>query len=96
MRAFAFLLVLVGHCGFSWIPNGFGVTVFFFLSGYLITTLLRLEWLQTGLISVPSFYIRRAFRILPPFYVAVILAVVTASAATHATPSRPEPESRST
>jgi len=78
IRAFAFLLVLVGHSGFSWIPNGFGVTVFFFLSGYLITTLLRLEWIQTGSISIPRFYIRRVFRILPPFYISVIFAVLMA------------------
>ena len=80
IRALAFLIVLGGHCGFSWIPNGFGVTVFFFLSGYLITTLLRLEWIQTADISIPRFYIRRAFRMLPPFYCALIFAIVLASA----------------
>lgn len=75
VRACAFLLVLCGHCGFSWIPNGFGVTVFFFLSGYLITTLLRQEWLRSGSVSVSKFYVRRAFRILPPLYCALLLAV---------------------
>src|SRR4051794_26452168 len=72
IRALAFFLVLGGHSGFSWIPNGFGVTLFFFLSGYLITTLLRLEYIQTGAISISRFYVRRAFRILPPFYCALI------------------------
>jgi peptidoglycan/LPS O-acetylase OafA/YrhL len=80
IRALAFIVVLCGHCGFSWIPNGFGVTVFFFLSGYLITALLRLEWIQTGSISVSRFYIRRAFRILPPFYFALILGIISALA----------------
>lgn len=80
IRACAFLLVLGGHSGFSWIPNGFGVTAFFFLSGYLITTLLRLEWIQTGSMSIPRFYIRRAFRILPPCYCALIFAIVLALA----------------
>ncbi len=79
IRACAFLLVLAGHCGFKWIPNGFGVTVFFFLSGFLITTLLRLEWMRTGTLSVSRFYIRRAFRILPPLYCAIVLAVAAAS-----------------
>ena len=78
IRACAFLLVLLGHCGFSWIPNGLGVTVFFFLSGYLITTLLRLEWIQSGEISISRFYIRRSFRILPPLYCSLILAIVFA------------------
>lgn len=78
IRALAFLLVLGGHSGFSWIPNGFGVTVFFFLSGYLITTLLRLEYIQTGAISASRFYVRRAFRILPPFYCALVFAIVLA------------------
>lgn len=78
IRACAFLLVLAGHCGFKWIPNGFGVTVFFFLSGFLITTLLRLEWIRTGTISVSRFYIRRAFRILPPLYCAIALALAAA------------------
>lgn len=74
IRAIAFLLVLCGHCGLKWIPNGFGVTVFFFLSGYLITTLMRLEWVSTASISVSRFYIRRAFRILPLLYCAMLLA----------------------
>lgn len=78
IRACAFLFVLVGHCGISWVPNGFGVTVFFFLSGYLITTLLRREWIRTGTISISRFYIRRAFRILPPLYCGLVFAIVLA------------------
>lgn len=80
IRALAFFLVLGGHCGVSWIPNGFGVTIFFFLSGYLITTLLRQEWIQTGSVSISQFYIRRAFRILPPFYFALVFGIVSALA----------------
>lgn len=79
IRASAFLLVLAGHCGLKWVPNGFGVTVFFFLSGYLITTLLRQEWIRSGTISVSRFYIRRAFRILPPVYCAIALALAAAA-----------------
>jgi peptidoglycan/LPS O-acetylase OafA/YrhL len=78
IRACAFLLVVAGHCGFKWIPNGFGVTVFFFLSGYLITTLLRLEWIRNGSISISGFYTRRAFRILPPLYCGMFLALAAA------------------
>jgi peptidoglycan/LPS O-acetylase OafA/YrhL len=32
LRACAFLLVLAGHNGISWVPSGFGVTVLFFLA----------------------------------------------------------------
>src|SRR5262245_34585181 len=81
IRAYSFLLVFFAHAGLdNYIPGGFGVTVFFFLSGYLITTLLRLEWEQHGSISFRDFYLRRALRILPPFYIvlsaAALLAVV--------------------
>ena len=42
IRALSFLVVFVAHAGLErYVPGGFGVTVFFFLSGYLITTLLR-------------------------------------------------------
>ncbi|HEX7521084.1 MAG TPA: hypothetical protein VF441_03395, partial [Acidimicrobiia bacterium] len=41
LRTVAFMLVFVGHAGLDkLVPAGFGVTIFFFLSGYLITTLL--------------------------------------------------------
>src|SRR4051794_23614859 len=42
-----------------------GVDLFFAISGFLITQLLVQESLQTGTISLRSFYVRRAFRILP-------------------------------
>src|SRR5258708_20144236 len=67
LRAISFFIVFVSHAGIDAVPGGFGVTVFFFLSGYLITTLMRLEAGKTGNVSLRSFYLRRAFRILPPF-----------------------------
>ncbi len=75
LRAIAVLMVFVAHAGAgNLVPGGFGVTVFFFLSGYLITTLLRGEAIKTGVISLKNFYIRRAFRILPPLYLTLALA----------------------
>jgi peptidoglycan/LPS O-acetylase OafA/YrhL len=76
IRAFSFLLVYLAHAGVPLIPGGFGVTVFFFLSGYLITTLLRREAAANGRISLRSFYLRRIFRIFPPFYLVLSLALV--------------------
>lgn len=76
IRAFAFLLVFLGHAGVPGIPGGFGVTVFFFLSGYLITTLLRLEVQRTSTINFKLFYLRRTLRILPPFYLLLAASVL--------------------
>ena len=79
LRAVAFLLVFVAHSGLdNVVPGGFGVTVFFFLSGYLITTILRIEAQKTGTISLGKFYLRRAFRILPPLYVTLALGYALA------------------
>src|SRR5579859_1735740 len=74
IRACAFALVFVAHSGLEHaVPGGLGVTIFFFLSGYLITTLLRVEWLNTGNISLRGFYTRRAIRILPPLYLVMAI-----------------------
>jgi peptidoglycan/LPS O-acetylase OafA/YrhL len=45
-----------------------GVDVFFAISGFLICGLLLREYEETGDISLRRFYIRRCFRILPPYY----------------------------
>ncbi len=76
IRALSFMLVFVAHAGLGAIvPGGFGVTIFFFLSGYLITTLLRLEHSRTSHNSLRDFYLRRLFRIFPPFYTVLALAL---------------------
>jgi peptidoglycan/LPS O-acetylase OafA/YrhL len=46
-----------------------GVDVFFAISGFLICGLLLEEFRRTGDISLRGFYVRRCFRVLPPFYV---------------------------
>lgn len=77
LRAISFMIVFIAHAGFGHIiPGGFGVTIFFFLSGYLITTLLRQEYDRNGWISLKLFYIRRTLRIFPPFYLVLLVAVV--------------------
>jgi peptidoglycan/LPS O-acetylase OafA/YrhL len=82
IRAVSVLLVTASHCGFgNVIPGGLGVTIFFFLSGYLITTLLSREFSQTKTISLKSFYLRRLLRLSPPFIItlAVAASLVTLS-----------------
>lgn len=74
IRALSFAVVFISHAGLDYIPGGFGVTVFFFLSGYLITTLLRKEAEESGAINFKLFYLRRVLRILPPFYTVLLFA----------------------
>jgi peptidoglycan/LPS O-acetylase OafA/YrhL len=72
LRAISITLVVAGHWAelryHSDIAGAFanlGVRIFFVISGYLITTLLLAEQQRTLTISLRSFYIRRAYRILP-------------------------------
>lgn len=66
LRAVAVTMVLCFHAGFGWMSGGyFGVSIFFTLSGFLITTLLIDERERTGTIALGSFIARRAKRLLP-------------------------------
>jgi peptidoglycan/LPS O-acetylase OafA/YrhL len=77
IRAASVALVFAAHAGLKdRVPGNFGVTVFFFLSGYLITTLLRMERERNGRISLRNFYLRRVLRIFPPFYLVLVLATL--------------------
>lgn len=77
LRAIAWAIVFFSHVGGRrFVPGGFGVTIFFFLSGFLITTLMRVELEQTGRVHLKQFYLRRVLRILPPMYTALSLAFV--------------------
>jgi peptidoglycan/LPS O-acetylase OafA/YrhL len=66
LRGTAVLAVLVFHLWPGALPGGFiGVTLFFALSGFLITSILLHELEHTGTISLRSFYTRRFRRLLP-------------------------------
>lgn len=81
IRAIAFLIVFFSHDHLgSVVPGRFGVTVFFFLSGYLITTLMRIEIEKTGRLAIGDFYLRRSFRIFPPFYLVLVLIILAVKA----------------
>src|SRR5215471_21453473 len=76
VRAVAILLVLGQHAPARPLIDGFvGVTVFFCLSGYLITTLLVRE-LQTSSINLRAFYRRRAARLCPALVTVVAVTLV--------------------
>ncbi len=56
-----------------------GVQIFFVISGYIITMLLLREHQRNGRISLAAFYVRRAFRILPPLWLMLGTTFVFAS-----------------
>src|SRR4051812_25837944 len=82
LRAISAAMVVLGHTGKllkvghklpfgsglvdNWGPVG--VTVFFVISGYLITSLLIGERRRSGAIDLRAFYVRRTFRILPAYW----------------------------
>lgn len=87
LRGVSILLVLFCHLMVLYYPNAFtniypvyrfgalGVEIFFVISGFLITSLCIKEKVQTGDISLRSFYIRRILRILPVAYLYLIVMI---------------------
>jgi peptidoglycan/LPS O-acetylase OafA/YrhL len=83
LRGVAVAGVLVFHGGLTWAGGGFlGVSTFFTLSGFLITSLLLVEHETTGAIALTRFWARRARRLLPALALAIagilVLGVLTA------------------
>lgn len=80
LRGIAILLVVGRHAFLRPINGGYGVDLFFVLSGYLITTLLLEERDRLSRISLRDFYLRRARRLMPAlgFMLACYLAVMAA------------------
>jgi len=77
MRAVAVMLVVVGHAGIGHIvPGGAGVTIFFAISGFIITTLLLKEWDRTGEFDVGGFYTRRLVKLAPPLLVVLVIPTI--------------------
>jgi peptidoglycan/LPS O-acetylase OafA/YrhL len=80
VRAAAVALVFFAHGGLeNVVPGGLGVTVFFVLSGYLITTLMRIEHASSGRIDYRAFYARRLLRLMPPLFIVVAVTALLAA-----------------
>lgn len=78
LRGIAILLVVFSHVSATRFPLGgmVGVTLFFVLSGYLITSILLRERQQRGRIDLNAFYIRRALRLMPALVAVLLLSPV--------------------
>ena len=81
LRAFAVLAVVIYHAKFNFfgnilLPGGYlGVDVFFVISGYLITSLILKELINTDSFSFKSFYIKRVRRILPVLLLVIFVSI---------------------
>ncbi|MCP2166561.1 acyltransferase family protein [Goodfellowiella coeruleoviolacea] len=79
LRALAALAVVFFHFGgraWDGLQGWIGVQMFFVLSGFLITTLALREEQRTGRVWLRAFYTRRAFRIMPVYFLLLAVTVV--------------------
>lgn len=78
LRAIAVVMVVLGHARFplfKW-AGAVGVTLFFTLSGFLITALMLEEHRKSGTVSLRGFWRRRAVRLLPAVMVMLLVVLV--------------------
>ena len=75
LRFLALTQVVLYHANLPGVP-GDGVTFFFVLSGFLFAWLLEREFGHTGTVSLRRFYWRRALRILPACYAAIVVTIL--------------------
>lgn len=79
LRAVAVILVILFHMNSGWIPGGFiGVDIFFVISGFIITSTIYPQIVAKEF-SFNLFYIKRIKRILPLFYLVVVVSLLFAS-----------------
>ena len=84
LRAFAILTVATSHIVTPLVPGGYGVTVFFFISGFIITRMLLAQDFDRS--NVKAFYVRRFFRLAPALFVFIAISGVAMHALGHPIP----------
>ena len=83
LRAIAVLAVILCHAEFSWASGGYvGVDVFFVISGFLITRLIRRE-VGESRFSVSNFYLRRVRRLMPALCFTLMATLVIGCILSH-------------
>src|SRR3954452_16246100 len=89
MRGIGLAAVMVYHGGYTFLPGAFfSISMFFTLSGFLITMLMIKERARTGRIAVGAFWLRRARRLLPAALVTLIGILLLRRSFTAISPSR--------
>lgn len=77
LRGIAIVIVLLYHHSITWMTGGeLTVSMFFTLSGFLITRLMVAEWSASDSISLRRFYERRARRLFPASFIVLLLVAV--------------------
>jgi peptidoglycan/LPS O-acetylase OafA/YrhL len=72
-RAIAVILVILSHLDVPRVPGQTGVLFFFVISGYVITSSIIRECSVSFRFSLRNFFLRRAFKLLPPLLLIIIL-----------------------
>ncbi len=81
LRAVAVGAVLLFHAGFAVADGGFlGVSMFFTLSGFLITSVVLAEWTRSGAIGLRTFWSRRFRRLLAASWLTMGVVVAMGAA----------------
>ncbi len=77
LRGLGFLLVVTAHVPsvrlFDYLHGWTGVWIFLVMSGYLVTMLMMREEKRVGRIAFGPFLVRRFFRIVPSYWMAILL-----------------------
>lgn len=93
LRTLAVVAVVLYHLNLTWAQGGLlGVTIFFVLSGYLITRLLLNEVAKTGHIDLKSFWIRRIRRLVPAVVTVVFVTCALCTIFNHVMLTKMRPD----
>lgn len=93
LRTLAVVAVVLYHLNLTWAQGGLlGVTIFFVLSGYLITRLLINEVSKTGRIDLKSFWIRRIRRLFPAVVTVVVVTCALCTIFNHVMLTKMRPD----
>lgn len=93
LRTLAVVAVVLYHLNLTWEQGGLlGVTIFFVLSGYLITRLLINEIAKTGRIDLKSFWIRRIRRLFPAVVTVVVVTCALCTVFNHVMLTKMRPD----